>query len=259
MERPSVLLLTGRAQAGKDQCAALLKEQGFQRVAFADTLRTVLCLLWNAVGGICKGTIEAAMRLGDDTVDADSPDFTTYSVEWPTLTPAICEDPAQKDAGLALGVTVTSACVRMHESVPMAWPDGRPVTPRSLLIFVGTDVGRTHLGDDVWVRAALRKIAELKARSAAASAAPPKVVVTDVRFPNEAYAAMELPGFVVKTLRVKNPHQPPDAAQPHISETAMESFPAPELLNDKSLGITGLQRTLAATMSTLFSSPTTTT
>ena len=80
---------------------------------------------------------------------------------------------------------------------------------RALLQRCGTDAGRKVLGDDVWVNAAM------------AGLPPGDVVVSDVRFPNEADAIRAGGGFIV---RVERPgYTAPEGA--HASETAMDGYP----------------------------------
>jgi hypothetical protein len=61
---------------------------------------------------------------------------------------------------------------------------------RRLLQRFGTEVGREMMGEDVWVDMALRGVV-----------AGDRVVVTDVRFPNEAAAVRRLGGLVVEVQR----------------------------------------------------------
>lgn len=58
-------------------------------------------------------------------------------------------------------------------------------SPRQLLQSLGTEWGRQHVADDVWVRLAVRK-----------AAAAPLVAIPDVRFDNEAQAIKDAGGLV---------------------------------------------------------------
>lgn len=78
---------------------------------------------------------------------------------------------------------------------------------RRLLQVIGTEVGREILGANCWVDIAARKIDALGPDA--------KVVITDVRFPNEVDFVRELGGCVTEIIRPKNP----DAiAATHASE-----------------------------------------
>lgn len=73
------------------------------------------------------------------------------------------------------------------------WETAKDENPdvRRLLQRVGTEAGRNIHGDDCWLKLAKRKI----------DAADGPVVVTDVRFPNEAAAIREWGGKVVRITR----------------------------------------------------------
>lgn len=73
---------------------------------------------------------------------------------------------------------------------------------------------RKHLGEDVWIRAALKDL-------------PEKCVITDVRFPNEVEAIRGLGGQIVKVIR---PGVKP--ANGHISETGVDKLPWDHLLSN---------------------------
>lgn len=65
---------------------------------------------------------------------------------------------------------------------------------RRLLQVFGTEVGRTLFGENVWIDVLERKIAEQTDPYA-------RIVVTDVRFPNEADWVHELGGFLMRVER----------------------------------------------------------
>ncbi len=83
---------------------------------------------------------------------------------------------------------------------------------RRLMQALGTEGGRAILGENVWVDAAFRVVDEI----------PGPVVITDVRFPNEADAVERWPGSVTYGLfvRVHRPGLPTDDLHP--SETALD-------------------------------------
>jgi hypothetical protein len=96
---------------------------------------------------------------------------------------------------------------------------------RSLLQRTGTEAGRRVLGDDVWVEA-------LYADHHDAAG----LVVTDVRFPNEAEAVAKRGGVMI---RVERPGVGPTKdkyGRAHISETALDDWPFDHVLvNDGSV------------------------
>jgi hypothetical protein len=77
---------------------------------------------------------------------------------------------------------------------------------RGLLQRVGTDAGRNHLGDNVWVDAAFADIGEGE-----------NVVFTDCRFPNEASAIKARGGQLIRVTR--EGYGPVNG---HISEVALD-------------------------------------
>ena len=79
---------------------------------------------------------------------------------------------------------------------------------RRLLQVVGTDFGRKMLGDDVWINIALSGIKT-----------EDKIVISDVRYPNEADAIRKLGGTVWRINRHNH-----SAVNGHASERAMDNY-----------------------------------
>lgn len=79
---------------------------------------------------------------------------------------------------------------------------------RALLQRLGTECGRKVLGEDVWVRATMDKVTDHD-----------HVVITDVRFPNEAEAVRAAGGLMVRIVRPGV-----EAVNRHASETALDGF-----------------------------------
>ncbi|MFF4528151.1 hypothetical protein ACFY1P_02660 [Streptomyces sp. NPDC001407] len=82
---------------------------------------------------------------------------------------------------------------------------------RELLQRCGTEAGRHILGSDVWVNALFQDEGEWDA----------PVVITDVRFPNEARAIKDRGGLVVQ---VRRPQQILINGADHISENALKDW-----------------------------------
>ncbi|MFF3691999.1 hypothetical protein [Streptomyces sp. NPDC002221] len=82
---------------------------------------------------------------------------------------------------------------------------------RALLQRCGTEAGRHILGPDVWVNALFQGEGEWDA----------PVVITDVRFPNEAQAVKDRGGLVVQ---VRRPQQILIHGADHISENALKGW-----------------------------------
>jgi hypothetical protein len=92
---------------------------------------------------------------------------------------------------------------------------------RALLQRAGTEAGRRVLGSNVWVDAVFREHADA-----------PALVVSDVRFPNEAEAIAERGGVLI---RVSRPHVGPKRSrhgQVHESEVALDGWEFDHHLNN---------------------------
>jgi hypothetical protein len=79
---------------------------------------------------------------------------------------------------------------------------------RRLLQVLGTDFGRKMLGEDVWVKMIMDKLNY-----------EDRVVISDVRFPNEAEAIRKLGGSVWRINRRNH-----SAVNGHPSEHAMDNY-----------------------------------
>ena len=79
---------------------------------------------------------------------------------------------------------------------------------RRLLQVLGTEVGRNVFGDDVWVDVLISKLEPMD-----------KVVITDVRFPNEARELHNLAGEIWRVNR-----EGVSAINEHVSESQMDEY-----------------------------------
>lgn len=85
----------------------------------------------------------------------------------------------------------------VYESVTFA---GKPFSLRWFLQFLGTDIMRTHLSDEIWVDTVLKEVAnDLKANPRA------HICVSDCRFENEVARFRALPGAHVLSIRLHRP------------------------------------------------------
>ncbi len=95
----------------------------------------------------------------------------------------------------------------------------------------GTEVGRSLLGDDVWVQALFNQLSRER---------PEKVVITDCRFPNEIAAVRDAGGF---PLWVSRPGVGP--VNSHVSDNALtEDDTVGTIQNDGD--VVGLRERVAA-------------
>lgn len=90
--------------------------------------------------------------------------------------------------------------------------DGGFWTGREIMQFIGTDCFRA-IDNDFWTKA-LFYIIEDKGFE--------NVIITDVRFPNEAEPVVKRGGYIIKLVRNTDEHDV--HGQTHLSETAMDSY-----------------------------------
>jgi len=113
------------------------------------------------------------------------------------------------------------------------------LTPRRMMQTLGTEWGRNTLQDDFWVRIAIRRIAALTMKGH-------KVVVDDLRFPNELAALASIPGRV-ETWHIHRPHL---LVKPtHASEGQLE-----KAVFDRHIYNLGSQKDLETQIQTLMES-----
>ena len=99
----------------------------------------------------------------------------------------------------------------------LGWDDTKK-DPEVRLLLQDLGVGaRKIIGEDVWVTTALRYVASGS-----------KIVVTDVRFPNEAKAIRELDGQMWRITR-----SGVSAVNNHISENAMDEYKFDQILKNE--------------------------
>ena len=198
-----IIGLTGLAGSGKDTVAALLAMKGFTRYAFADELRREVARTLDIAQGIAKFVATA-----DDL--------------W--------------DTGLALrayGKEVSDAIHLRMLSSEMTYAKPTPPLIRELLQRHGTEFRRTQ-DPNYWVGLLMSHIsaARLAYINACTDCKVPvrmeKVIISDVRFPNEAEAIRDRGG---KIWRVIRPGVKP--VNDHSSESGQAEIVADvELVND---------------------------
>lgn len=117
-------------------------------------------------------------------------------------------DPLKQDICMNILGLSYSQCygedIDKNTPTQLVW-DGKQLTAREVMQFVGTDVFR-KMKHDVWASATIQKINNDK---------PSLAIIADCRFPNEVEAVKEAGGIVIKLNR--NPHN-----SNHASETALD-------------------------------------
>lgn len=116
---------------------------------------------------------------------------------------------------------------RLSDAVDvLGWEGAKDAYPevRRFLQRLGTD-GVRQFDEDFWVRAGMRAAAakrrpmRLNTSDGRAATAPRPVVITDVRYPNEADAIREAGGTLVRIVRPGV-----DDGDTHASETALDGY-----------------------------------
>ena len=95
------------------------------------------------------------------------------------------------DRKMLAGETVEDRAKREEKDEYWSKKFGRDITPRNMLQFLGTDVLRTHLHEDIWVNALERKILNTDKN----------IIITDCRFKNEIDMLRQLGGLVIRIER----------------------------------------------------------
>lgn len=106
-------------------------------------------------------------------------------------------------------------------------------TTRFAMQTIGTEWGRSTIGDNIWTNIAISKAAGLG-----------DVVITDVRFPNEVEAVKTAGGTVIKIVRSEQPLYL-DGADGHSSEALTDSIMGDHLVINNST-IEDLQKKVLA-------------
>ena len=170
--------IAGRKGAGKDTAAnVLVEERGYVNVKFADGIKKAAAIFFESCG-VDPDTIERLIN-GDlketplDFLEGQS-SINGFDGSW-----AIHAD----SIGNILGLTT-------DEVDGMSVPPFEGNTSREFQQFFGTEIGRNLVGDTVWTDQALAQAAQYE-----------KVVISDVRFPNEIDAIRDAGGFLMRVER----------------------------------------------------------
>jgi len=123
----------------------------------------------------------------------------------------------------ALGVTEADLADRARKEQPL--PAFNGASPRRLMQTLGTEWGRTHLGEDFWVRRLEQRLARLDE----VGKRPDYLLITDVRFQSEAEWIRQHGGWIVRVTR--------RSATPVTSHSSESTFLHAQLLieNDHDL------------------------
>ncbi|MBS7457687.1 adenylate kinase [Coralloluteibacterium stylophorae] len=124
-------------------------------------------------------------------------------------------DPIREFVAELTGFSVEQLMDSSLKEQPIDWLGGK--SPRELMQTLGTEWGRQMVHEDLWLL-----VAHMRVR-AARQAGAPGVVISDVRFDNEAQFVQELGGRVVGLTRAEA-----QSVSAHVSESGV----APELVSE---------------------------
>lgn len=193
---PKFITLAGRKQVGKDTSAFIIKELLEVQIAIS-TMRNMLRNELHGPTGLEPKV--HVIHFADALKDACSIIFGINRQDMET------EDGKKKLTDVRWPV------FENNPGFPDTWrpdPNGCFMTVREVLQFVGTDLFRTQIDPDIWVKSVYRK-----------DYSPDDVViVADCRFPNEADFAKKH-GLLVKIERTTNLGE-----DTHISEKALDNY-----------------------------------
>jgi hypothetical protein len=105
---------------------------------------------------------------------------------------------------------------------------------RRFLQVMGTEGVRDHIGEDAWVQATAREIVGAKAE---------RVVITDVRFPNEAAWIFSKGGKLIRIMRTNEDGSPYQngLGTDHVTEKYVSGLPADYIVSNVSGNIEGFK------------------
>lgn len=110
----------------------------------------------------------------------------------------------------------TADDLEAKKETPIAWLDG--VTPRRMMQTLGTEWGRQLIHPEIWIRVAMH---EAKACMAEGGS---DVVISDVRFANEAKAIREAGGQIWRIYRDITEPKPGEVLHPSESQVGTIPF-----------------------------------
>lgn len=179
-----IIGIGGEKEVGKDTTAAVLVEKaGYVRRAFADPLKEMCAYAFNL----------SLTRLHDPLLK-EKP-FSVPVTVWPHNTNRLVAE--SERLGLLLSEEESA---RLHKAL-----DGRTFNnPRYLLQYIGTEGFRQSVSDGYWLLVFNKSIDNLE-----------KVIVTDMRFPNEREFVKKLGGRVIRVRR------PGKGGNTHASENGL--------------------------------------
>lgn len=175
-----IIGISGKKRAGKDTAASILLDRGFRRVSFAAPLKS-----------ICGEVF--GLDFNDDS-RKDEPFDTPLDVSAAhinKLTKRIRDEVTEEQ----------------EEAIRAAMKFKKFGTRREILQFIGTDLFRKFIDDNIWINYAKQELLDHEG----------DIVITDARFPNERKMLKELGA---KLILIKRP-EIEDTTDSHSSENSL--------------------------------------
>lgn len=217
-----LLGIEGHKQAGKDTFAErLTARRGYTRIAFADPLRRVALSIDPVIIPLDPDVTPRYADQPDPNLDARFRRVVQDELE-------IAQGGTAEQARSALRALNPYVGIgqRLCDVIPeIGWDAAKESIPevRRLLQYLGTECIRAHYGDDTWASRGLSEAARVDG----------PVVITDVRFPNEARAIQDAGGYLVRIMRSD---RDVSGDRAHASEALIDLLPADlEVANDASI------------------------
>lgn len=174
-----IIGIAGKRGTGKDTAGLhFVKKHGFRRAAFADSLKEVCAEAFDISEYSLHEREYKELRL--------VPPFTVNEIGAQSLVDALNE---KRAAGDLPPLSEESAKLIFDGILGQTFK-----TPREILQFVGTDLVRKHLGDNYWVDIFHAKYKVYD-----------KLVITDVRLPNERKYVKDRQGHLLRLRRSDEP------------------------------------------------------
>ena len=228
----NIIAITGLKGSGKDTAAEILLWEGYKKEKFAGALKEMDAALLRY-----RGLPEAMIN---NFVDGDWKVRSSHLYHHPVPAYAMMEaffiycgvphsrmmsyvygDQDNEPLDLLCGKTTFEVVTLLHTD----WHDMLMMfdepTPRNSQQTLGTDIFRDKVGYDVWLNAFKMRLASYGPNDS--------VVVTDMRFPNEAELMGEIGAIRV---RIERPGQMTDAESLHESERHIPSLPVEFVVNN---------------------------
>lgn len=236
-----VIGLTGKKGSGKDTAAKSLIGVGYTRVYFAEALKEMVRVYLMYEGA---SALECVRLMVDKLQEVAG---TKYPQSYRTFLELRLYEWGQvhvgggfwTGGGYKQPVTALDAVLMIDGE----WKEARITelnncTPRSIMQTIGTEWGRKMIGDNFWT-----SIIELKVRAIKGD-----VVITDVRFDNEAKLVHELDGIVVdvqrpSTANAGDKHASEAGVNPDLIDYIIDNSGDLKCLHDTAISLTSVDFT----------------